>query len=209
MHLSWHGEFTIKIQSEESILLLDPLGPETGLTPLRGKTTVIALTNPADAAMSHTESGDAETIVLDSPGEYDIAGFTLHAVGWRAADGSERSIQRWNIEDLTLLHVGALNRELADTELQELEKTDIDVLIVPVGGGESLNAKQAVQLITTIEPRMVIPIHYHLPGLKEKLDTIETFAKEMGITASTPEKKVIIKAKKLPQDDMTTVILAP
>lgn len=209
MHISWHGEFTIKIQSEDKILLIDPFGPETGLSPLRTPANVIALTNPINKAMSYTKISDDDTVIIDTPGEYDLSGFSLHALGWKAEDGTERSLQRWNIEDVTLLNVGALNRDLTPDELQHLEKTDIHVLFVPVGGGEALSIKQAMNLITTIEPRMVIPIHSALPNLTEKLDTIQQFAKEMGIDASNPEKKVIVKAKKLPTEDMVTIILAP
>jgi len=209
MHISWHGEFTIKIQSEDKVLLIDPLGPETGLSPLRTTANLIALTNPANKAMSYTKTTDDDTVILDTPGEYDVKGFSLHALGWRADDGSERSLQRWSIEDVTLLHVGALNRELTADELQYIEKTDIHVLFVPVGGGEALSAQQAMNLITTIEPRMVIPIHYKLPDLKEELEDVAHFAKEIGIDATQREKKIIIKANKLPSEDMVTVLLAP
>lgn len=208
MHLSWHGHYTLKIQAGDTTLLIDPLSPETGLAPVRGAMDVVALSNPSDPTMSYME-GVSEAVVFNSPGEYETAGLALRALGWRAADGSERSLMRWHIEDMMLLHVGALNRELTDTELQELEKTDIDVLVVPVGGGSGLTTKQALALVTTVEPRVVIPIHYHLPKIKEKLELVDTFAKEMGLDPKNAEKKVILKANKLPAEDVMTILLAP
>lgn len=208
MHISWHGHYTLKIQSGDTTLLIDPLSPETSLAPVRGKVEVVALSNPSDTTMSYL-GGVSEAVVFNSPGEYETAGLGLRALGWRADDGSERSLMRWHIEDMMLLHVGALNRELTDIELQELEKTDIAVLAVPVGGGSGLNTKQALALITTIEPRVVIPIHYYLPRLKEKLEPVDQFAKEMGLDPKKAEKKVTLKANKLPTEDVMTVLLTP
>ncbi len=111
------------------------------------------------------------------------------------------------IEDMTVLHVGALDRELTSEELQEIERADIDVLFVPIGGGSGLDTNQALKLISTIEPRIIIPIHYELPKLKEKLESLTLFAKEMGIDPSQREKKVILKKNKLPQEDVLTVLL--
>ncbi len=208
MHISWHGHYTLKIQVGDITLLIDPLSPETGLSPVRGKVTVVALSNPSDPTMSYRDA-ISEAVVFDSPGEYETAGLALRALSWRADDGSERSLMRWHIEDMMLLHVGALNRELTDAELQELEKTAIDVLTVSVGGGSGLNTKQALALVTTIEPRVVVPIHYHLPKIKEKLEPVNRFAKEMGLDPKSAEKRVILKANKLPTEDVTTILLAP
>lgn len=208
MHITWHGQYTVRIQAGDTVLLLDPLSPETGLVPVRGKVQVVALSNPADPTMSYL-NGESEAVIFDSPGEYETAGLALRAIDWRAEDGSERSLMRWHIEDMTLLYVGALNRELKDTELQELEKTNVDVLITPVGGGSGLTTKQALALVTTIEPRVVIPIHYELPRLKERLEPVDQFAKEMGLNPKQVEKKLILKANKLPTEDMLTVLLEP
>jgi L-ascorbate metabolism protein UlaG (beta-lactamase superfamily) len=114
----------------------------------------------------------------------------------------------WNIEGLSILHIGALNRDLSDKELQELEKNNIDILFLPVGGN-GLDVQKALHLLTTIEPRIVIPIHFALPGLKEKLSGVEQFTKEMGVDASNVQNKVIIKANKLPQEELTTILLKP
>jgi L-ascorbate metabolism protein UlaG (beta-lactamase superfamily) len=210
MHISWHGEFTVKIVAGDKELLIDPHAPATGLRAVRSQANVVALSNPSDPKMSYLDNLEDEPTVFDTPGEYDMSGFGLYAMNWRPAEGEpERSVQRWTIEDVVLLHVGALNRDLSDKELQALEKVAIDVLLVPVGAGEALNSKQAVNLVTTIEPRMVIPIHYAVPELKEKLEGIEQFAKEMGIDPSERHEKVIVKANKLPQEDVQTVLLTP
>lgn len=207
MHITWHGNYTIKIQSGESTLVLDPYSPATGLSPFRAKADIVALTNPAEPTMSHLDGIQGMPLLIRHPGEYALRGFTLHALGWNDEAGHERALHRWEIENMLVLHVGALQQEVTDQQLQELEKTDIDILFVPVGGGTGLSTKQAVSLVMKVEPRVVIPIHYQVPGLKEKLDAVDHFAREMGADPAKAEKKLTIKAKHLPEDELVTQIL--
>jgi|SRR5581483_6210919 len=210
MYISWHGSFCIKIQAGDKTLVIDPLSPQTGVGPLKGAADVVALTNKNNPDMSYINGLTGDFTVLDTAGEYEVAGFGLHAMPWRDEAGTERTIQRWNIESMVLLHVGALNRELTTQELSDLEKTDIHVLFLPIGGGSGLSLKQALALVTTIEPRILIPIHYHIPKFTgEKLDGLDVFAKEMGSDISQTEKRFNLKANKLPEEDMATVILSP
>ena len=209
MHITWHGQYTIKIQTNDTTLVIDPYSPETGLAPFRSKADVVALTNPGDPTMSHLAGIQGEPHIINSPGEYSLRGLTLHAIGWHDGTDSERSLHLWTVEQMTILHLGALNREPSDTEHQQLEKTNIDVLFLPVGNGNGLTTKQALHIVTTVEPRIVIPVHYALPHLKEKLDPVNQFAEEMGVDPRHHESKIILKHNKLPQDEMTVVLLAP
>lgn len=199
----------MKFQTKDLVVVLDPYSPDVGLPPFRAKADIVALTNPAAASSSHTESIQGDPIIINGPGEFSLSGSTLYAHPWRADDGSQRTIHRWRIEDLLILHLGALNRELTDDELQKIEQTDIDVLLVPVGGGSGLTTKQALSLISTLEPRVVIPIHYALPKEKEKLESVQQFAKEMGVSPSSAEQKIILKANKMPADEIITFLLKP
>jgi len=209
MQLSWHGQYTIKIISKDTILVIDPYAANLGISPFRAKADILSLSNPKDSSMSNIGSIQGSPLIINTPGEYSIKEFALHSIGWNDEQGNERSLQRWMVEDIVLLHIGSLNRDLNAQELQELERADIDVFFVPVGGGTGLSLSQAMKMISTIEPRVVIPIHYSLPGLTEKLDPVKLFAEEMGVSASVTEKKLIVKKNKLPQEDMQTVILDP
>lgn len=209
MQITWHGQYTVKIVSKDITLVLDPYAPTVGLSPFRSKADIVALTNPADSSMSQVDAVQGEPVLINTPGEFSVKGFTLHAMSWQADDGNERSVHRWIIEDMTILHLGALQRELTSEELQELERANIDIVLLPVGGGSGLTTKQALKMVSTLEPRIVLPIHYKLPKLKESLDDVEQFAKEMGVNPKQKEKKFLVRASKLPQDDVQTIILAP
>lgn len=209
MQISWHGQYTVKIITKDITLVLDPYSPDCGLAPFRAKAEVVSISNPMDPSMSNISAIQGDPTVIDTPGEYSVHGLTLHAIGWQPEDNRERSVQRWVIEDMVILYLGALNRELVEQELRELEKTDVDVLLIPVGGGSGLTTKQALKMVATLEPRVVIPIHYKLSGVKEELEDVKLFAEEMGVSGNAVEKKIILKKGKLPQEDVLTAILVP
>lgn len=209
MHISWHGQYTLKLQAGSKVAVIDPYAPSIGLRPFRSQADVVALTWPSNPETSHLEAIQGEATILAGPGEYSLHGFTLYATPWQAEDGSERSLQRWYVDDMYLLNLASLDRPFEGTELQELEKVDTDILLIPVGGGSALSTEAAVKLVTLIEPRLVIPIHFSLPGLKEKLDSVKEFADAFGLKASQVEKKIIVKKSKLPTDDMQVSLLVP
>lgn len=209
MHISWHGQFTVKLGTKEGTIVLDPYAPSVGLNPFRAKADILGLTNPADPAMSHVDGVSEASTIIDTPGEYSLRGMSLHGFSWHEDTSAEHSIMRWDIEGMTLLHLGALQDIPNEETLNTINEVDIDILLVPVGDGSSLNTKQALDLVSVIEPRLVIPIHFKLPKLKEKLDGVEQFAKEMGVSASGADKKHIVKSSRLVADDVQTVILQP
>jgi len=209
MIITWHGDYTIKIVTQGKTIILDPCHPATGLRPVKAKGDVVALTDPANQMSSYTKGIQGAPILINTPGEYSFQDITLYARSWHDEHGHEHNIQRWHIEGVTLLHVGALTRPLEETQLQELEKISIDLLILPVGGGTSLNHQQAMEVLTTIEPRVVIPIHYKLPRLKEKLEGVESFIADTGTSAASGQPKYNVNAKKLPAEGLVTVRLTP
>ena len=101
--------------------------------------------------------------------------------------------------------MGDLGQILDAKQLEELEGTDI--LLIPVGGTYNLNAKQAVEVISQIEPRIVIPMHYKVEGLKLDIDGVDKFVKELGL-APRYEEKLKISKRDLPQEETELVILS-
>jgi L-ascorbate metabolism protein UlaG (beta-lactamase superfamily) len=197
MTISWHGLYTMKITTPAATLVLDP-HPKTGRhANFRGKASIVALTNPAEPSMSYLEGIQENPVLINGPGEYSISDITLHAQGWHGGDGTERTVQRWHIENVVIVHLGALNRTLTPAELQKLEQTDIDILFLPIGTTED-SRQVALSLLTTLEPRVVIPINY---------DSVDGFAKEMGVSSKEAQPKLAISRRKLPAEGMETVIL--
>jgi L-ascorbate metabolism protein UlaG (beta-lactamase superfamily) len=91
----------------------------------------------------------------------------------------------------------------AQTQIEPLEQ--VHILLVPVGGGKSLNAAQAAELISMLEPNIVIPMHYKLPGLTLDLETVDRFLKEMGVVEPKQEETLKISLSNLPEE--TEIVL--
>ena len=148
--------------------------------------------------------------VIDCAGEYDVKGIFVEGVDsfHDQSKGKERGgnvIYRMEIEDISIAHLGDLAHSLDDAELEKLVGTDI--LLIPVGGHHTLDAKRAVEVISQIEPRIVIPMHYRHPDLKFELDDLDKFIKELGLKP-TYEEKLKISKKDLPSEEMELVVLS-
>ncbi len=193
MVITWHGHYTVKIVTRGVTVVLDPHAPSKDISPFRSKADAVALSNPSDASMSHTDGIQGSPIIIDTPGEYSVKGLNLYARGWHHRDGSERNLQRWRIEEVCLLHLGTLDRPLTTEELQGIERVPVDILLLPVNDYDK-------KIITTIEPRVVIPVNH---------TSIKSFAKEMGVSSDDTQPRFNVDARKLPSDELATVILSP
>ncbi|MBI2642606.1 MAG: MBL fold metallo-hydrolase, partial [Candidatus Wildermuthbacteria bacterium] len=126
-------------------------------------------------------------------------------------EGKERgtnTIYTIEVEDMRLCHLGDFGqKELSAEQLEAIG--DIDVLMVPVGGVYTIDAKTASHIVNQIEPKIVLPMHYALPKLKVKLAPVEEFLKVMGAKAAQPEEKLTVKAKDLTTEETKVVVLTP
>jgi len=197
MTITWHGLYTVKITTPAVTLVLDPHPKTNRQSNFRAKASLIALSNPTEPAMSYLDGIQDNPRLINGPGEYSVADVTLYAQGWQGSNGSEQTVQRWHIENMVIVHLGALDRVLTPAELQGLEQTDIDILLLPIGQTDE-SLKTALSLLSTLEPRVVIPINY---------DSAAGFAKEMGVSIRDAQPKLTISRRKLPAEGLETVIL--
>ena len=107
------------------------------------------------------------------------------------------------IDGVNIVHVGDLGHILNEEQISQIETTDI--LLVPVGGIYTIDGETAAKVVAQFEPKVVIPMHYKIPGLKFDLKEVEPFLKEMGAENVEPVSKLTITRDKLPEE--TTVVL--
>jgi len=111
-------------------------------------------------------------------------------------------------EDLRVCHMGDFGqKELEEKQIEEIG--GVDVLMIPVGGIYTISAKEAIKVLEQLEPKITIPMHYSLPKLKIKLDSVDKFLKSLGIKSLTPEKKLSIKKEDLSPEEAKIVLLEP
>jgi len=212
MYITWLGQSCFKLQdkigSDGVTLVTDPYSDDIGLKMPRFEADIVTVSH---SHHDHNNIGAlrGNPFIIDTAGEYETKGVFVEGVeAWHdAAEGKERGkniIYRIEMEDISITHLGDLGHILDTKQLEKLEGTDI--LLIPVGGKYTINAAKAVEVISQIEPRIVIPMHYKVPGLKIDLDGVEKFIKELGLKPRQEEKLKILK-KDLPQEDMELVVL--
>ena len=213
MIITWQGHSCFKIQDKMGTdgvtLVTDPFNKEVGLKVPNFEADIVTVSHD-HADHNNTSALRGTPFIIDCAGEYDYKGILVEGIDSFHDDkkGAERGsniIYRIEVDDISVAHLGDLGSVLDNAQLEKLVGTD--VLLIPVGGKYTLDAKAAVEVISQIEPRIVIPMHYKTEGLKIDLDPIEKFIKEIGLTP-TYEEKLKISKKDLPVEDMELVILS-
>ena len=213
MYITWLGQSCFKLQDKigpDGVLLVtDPYGDEVSLKMPRFEADIVTVSH-GHSDHNNTGAIRGNPFIIETAGEYEMKGVFIEGVeSWHdSQDGKERGkniIYRIEMEDISITHLGDLGHILDAKQLEKLEGTDI--LLIPVGGKYTINAAKAVEVISQIEPRIVIPMHYKIPGLKAEIDGVEKFIKELGLKPRNEEKLKISK-KDLPQEDMELVVLS-
>lgn len=210
MVITWYGQACFKIQSGDLVIAIDPFGREIGFTPPRFKAD-IALVTHGHFDHANLEALAGEPFAITGPGEYETKGVVVRGTETfhDTAQGRERglnTIYKIEVEDLKLLHLGDFGEASMREEILEAVG-DVDILFVPVGGVYTIEGDAAAAITRQIEPAIVIPMHYKLPGLKANLQGPEQFLKEMGVKDAEAQEKLTIKKKDISQEGKTTVVL--
>jgi len=216
--ISWHGIscFSIEAKHGDAVanLVTDPFDPSVGLKLSRALAADVVTVSHDHLGHNNVAAvkaaGEKPLMVVDAPGEYEVGGLFIYGIAapHDPAGGAERgftTLYRFEVGDLSVAHLGDLGTPIVDAQRAALE--DIDILMLPVGGGPTIGAKEAVELVSALEPRIVIPMHYAIPGLKDKRESVDRFLKE--IAAAKPERtaKLKLTKKDLPTEEMRVVVM--
>lgn len=214
MIIQYFGQSCFKLSGKDTAgenvdVVTDPFTKDYGLKVPNVSAHILTVSHQ-HPDHNNTDSVKGDPYVIDVPGEYDIKDVFVQGIASYHDDkeGKERGdniIFRMQIDDMSVVHLGDLGHVLTSDQLEALEGTD--VLLVPIGGnGYTINAERAVEVVNQLEPRIIVPMHYDLPGLKVDLDGVDTFIKKIGISPTT-EDKLRIMRKDLPSEDMEVVVL--
>jgi L-ascorbate metabolism protein UlaG (beta-lactamase superfamily) len=194
-------------------VVTDPFDASTGQEPpkLRADVVTISRDDPAHnniTAVVGAQRGDVR--VVRGPGEYEMGGVFITGVSMKSEAKKGTTPQRgtvytFDFEGLNVLHLGGLSFVPPQAQIDALET--VDVLLVPVGGGDGLNAAQASEIISLIEPSVVVPMNYKAASDADgrKLDGVNKFLKEMGLSEAKTQDTLKVTKSGLPED--TQVIL--
>jgi len=198
MLITYYGLNCFRIQTNGGSVLLDPFEKSAGVQLPRMQNDMILLSHQAVTDKAR------DKFVIAGPGEYEIKDIFVYGLP-ASGDQDNGTFFLIKAEGISLVHLGLIKQfKLTAGQKEILE--DADVLMIPVGGGESLSAKQAAAVVNELEPRIVIPMYYSLPEFKVKLDGVDKFKKEM-VAKSVVVDKLKLQKKDLPQEETNIYII--
>ena len=186
MEISWLGHSCFQLRGKNVTLITDPFSPQQGRS--LGKVSAPIVTISHNHPGHNYASGvDGEPRVVRGPGEYEISDVLITGVASYHDDK----------------HGQELGRVLQEEQLEEV--ADADLLLVPIGGQHTINAAQAAEVISQVEPHIVIPMHYS-PPTGDVPNPLDKFCREMGIEAINPQPKLSITRSALPAETQVVIL---
>jgi len=207
------SNFSSNSRDHSADIVIDPFDEEkTGLK-LPNLSADIVLVTHDHHDHNNVKGVKGDPFVIQGPGEYEVKEVFIRGIPSFHDDkeGKEKGLNTiyvFEAEDLKFCHMGDFGQKLLTDE--QLEKIDgIDVLMIPVGGEYTIDSSTAQKIISQIEPKIVIPMHYALPKSKDKLDDVAKFLKTMGKPSIVAQDKFVVKASTLSEGVTEIVVLQP
>jgi L-ascorbate metabolism protein UlaG (beta-lactamase superfamily) len=215
MQIIWKGQSCFQISASQGKnnqvdIVIDPYSEDTGLKVPKLKADIL-LVSHEHHDHNNVKAVEGNPFLIHGPGEYEVKEVFIQGIPafHDSSSGKERgtnTIYTIEAEDLKICHLGDLGQK--ELQPEQIEKIgEVDILMVPVGGTYTISAKEAVKIMSQIEPSIIIPMHYQLPKLKIKLDGIDSFFKVMGIKKLDSLPKLSIKKKDISPEEAKIIIL--
>lgn len=207
MDITWLGHSSFRIKGKNASIVTDPFDPSIGLKFPKVEADIVTVSHDhQDHNRKDLVGGSPKAVT--GPGEYEISDVSIFGIPafHDSSSGQERgpnTIYTISIDDVHLCHLGDLGHKLTQDQLGEVGS--IDILFVPVGGVYTIDAQQALEVVTAIEPKVIIPMHYKVPGLKYELAEVSDFVKELGMEPVRTEK-YSVTTDKLPEERQLIIL---
>ncbi len=201
MEITWLGHSCFRLKGRYATVVTDPYSPDLGYS--LGKTNAnIVTVSHHHPGHSYVEGVGGDPKSVTGPGEYEISGVLI--IGVAAFHDSENGKNRgkntiylMEIDDVSVCHLGDLGHVL--TTKQEEQVDNVDVLLLPVGGGSTINVRTAIEVVRQLEPKIVLPMHYQTDAVKKReLAPVDGFLREMGLREITSQPKLSVTRASLP-----------
>ena len=208
MDVTWHGQSCFRLRGKAAAVVTDPFPP--GLGPrLRLESNLVTVSHTHENH-SHVQSVK-DAYVIEGPGEYEVAGVSVQGLptfhdAQKGAEHGRNTVYVIELDDVRVCHLGDLGHALDDRVLEAIG--NVDVLLVPVGGGKALDGAKAAEVVRQVEPRYVVPMHFGHPALRTELAPVDRFLLEMGVPESEAQNRLSVQASSA-EGETKVVVLEP
>ena len=209
MEITWYGHSCFRLAERKlATVVTDPFDDAIGYNPLKLKADIVTISHDA-SGHNNAKAVKGVSHVITGPGEFEIGGVFIAAIqtnghGKKNSSEPRNTLYVFDYDGLNIAHLGDLTEVPSQTQVEALGA--VNVALVPVGGGGGLNAAKAAEVISLLEPNIVIPMHYATKACKVELDSLDKFLKEMGLSASQPEPSLKVTRSGLPEETHVVVL---
>jgi L-ascorbate metabolism protein UlaG (beta-lactamase superfamily) len=213
MEITWYGHSCFRLTERNyATVVTDPFdSKKVGYDALRLKSDIVTVSHDAPGH-SNTDAVKGASHIINGAGEFEIGGVFITGVQSDGGAGKKKSkepstrntIYVFDYDGITVAHLGDLKQTPTQSEIESLGT--VNVVLVPVGGGNGLNAAKAAEVISLIEPNLVVPMHYSTPAAKVSLDPLNKFIKEMGLSKAENQPSLKVTRSGLPNETHVIVL---
>jgi L-ascorbate metabolism protein UlaG (beta-lactamase superfamily) len=195
MDITFLGHSSFRLKGKTASLVTDPFDPRVVGFPFpKVSADIVTISH------NHDDHNKAELVkdvkkVVSGPGEYEInevsiIGISSYHDDKKGAKRGKNTIYVIEMDGLRIVHLGDLGHKLSEKFIEKVGS--VDVLIIPVGGEYTIDATQAAELVRTIEPKIIIPMHFKVSKLNAqtfaKISSVEPFLTQIGIPVEKTNK---------------------
>ena len=178
IEITYLGRNCFRLKGRDGSVITDPCPPDSGFSLGKQTAEIVTVSRRDEPGYAYSAGIGGNPMVLDAPGEFEIGGILVTGIANKRPDGTRNVMFISEIDGIRVGHLGlASNVALEDFK-------GVDVLLLPVGGNNALAPNLAADLMTKIDPSVVIPMNYKTGGEPLPLEPLEAFLKETG---SRPE----------------------
>ncbi len=217
MEITWYGHSCFRLTERNyATVVTDPYDSKSiGYDSLKLRSDIVTVSHDAPGH-NHADAVKGTSHVIDGAGEFEIGGVFITGVQTDSSSSGKKKAKKdseasgrntiyvFDYDGITVAHLGDLKEVPTQSEIELLGT--INVALVPVGGGGGLNAAKAAEVISLIEPNLVIPMHYSTPAAKVSLDSLNKFIKEMGLSKAETQPSLKVTRSGLPNETHVVVL---
>lgn len=210
MEISWYGLSCFRLTERGmATVVTDPYDHnEVGYEPLKLRGEIVTVSHD-EAGHNFINAVKGRSRVITGPGEFEIGGVFITGVQTNRKTKSSKTEPRntlyvFDYNGVTVAHLGNLTHVPSQTEIENLG--EVNIALVPVGGGGGLNAARAAEIVSLLEPGIVIPMYYQIPDGKLKLAALSRFLKQMGVGKVEAVSSLKVTRGSVPSETRVTVL---
>ncbi|MBI4136190.1 MAG: MBL fold metallo-hydrolase [Candidatus Vogelbacteria bacterium] len=222
MIITYHGAAMVKVSHGEWLAVFNPIGHSSEFKSSRfsADLAMVSLNDPAYNGLAEATPperfcragfGGRKPFVIDGPGEYEVAGTFIRGFASPGPGAKINIIFDLALDGKRLVHLGALADPDLPTSVKE-ELVPVDILFVPIAGSprsrsgeagdELLSPRTAYQIALSLNPHLIVPVHY-------TPETLKQFLKEAGEEGLKTLDKLAVRGKELAENEAAVAVLEP